>query len=129
MLGNIGTAKSSKVEGISGNIYPPLLPRNVNDSHTYEAPTEVPYPLFSQAQKCSVQDFFFHLHFYNESIQCCQHYGQLKDKTCPAACFVTVLPTFNCPNSQKRHESIANMERHQFMVLKTWILPSHIKNP
>lgn len=66
ILARRGVQKLRVFLGIS--THPPRLPRNVktpNDSRTYEAPTEVSYPLFSQAQKCCVLFFwfFFHLHF------------------------------------------------------------------
>lgn len=60
ILARRGVQKLRVFLGIS--THPQHLPRNVktpNDSRTYEAPTEVPYPLFSQAQKCCVLFFVF----------------------------------------------------------------------
>lgn len=76
------------------------------------------------AASCS---FFFHLHFSKKDIQCCQHYGQLKDKIHTVTHFVAVLPTWNCQNSQKCYNSISNMlmERHQFTWF--WKLGFHLR--
>lgn len=134
ILARRGVQKLRVFLGIS--THPPRLPRNVktpNDSRTYEAPTEVPYPLFSQAQKCCVLffGFFFPPSFFNESTRCCQHYGRMKDTACPVTGFVTcqttVLPTLKSRtrNIQKRYQSNRLMESHLFTCAREGLRKIH----